>query len=119
MSKGSRVSPTSRYDLIEQVIEAERFIVGQQFAAALPNWVQLELTMAQLKTLVVLAEAGAPAVGDVAARLGVTLPTASHLIERLVQAGLAERTEDPHDRRRALVRLSPAGDDLLRGLRHG
>jgi DNA-binding MarR family transcriptional regulator len=100
-------------------MDAERFIVRQQLAAAWRNWLELDLTMAQLKTLVVLSEANAPTIGAIAETLGITLPTASHLVERLVRAGLAQRADDPADRRRALTQLTPAGEELLRGLRHG
>jgi DNA-binding MarR family transcriptional regulator len=38
---------------------------------------------------------------------------ASLLVDRLVQAHLAERTDDPTDRRRAIVRLTEAGEASL------
>ena len=40
-------------------------------------------------------------------------PTASYLVDRLVQAELVERAEDPADRRRAMIRLSVEGRILL------
>jgi DNA-binding MarR family transcriptional regulator len=109
----------ARAALIAQAMDAERCIVRQQLAAAWRNWLELDLTMAQLQTLVVLSVANAPTIGGIAQTLGITLPTASHLVERLVRAGLAQRVDDPADRRRALTQLTPAGEELLRGLRHG
>ena len=53
---------------------------------------------------------------QIARHLGIGEPTASHLIDRLVQAGLVDRSEDPMDRRRAIVRLSPAGEELIEKL---
>jgi DNA-binding MarR family transcriptional regulator len=44
---------------------------------------------------------------------------ASLLVDRLVRLGFAERAEDPVDRRRTIVRLSPAGTGLVRELNHG
>jgi DNA-binding MarR family transcriptional regulator len=113
------MTPTDREALLTRAIDAERFILRQQLTAAWRNWLELDLSMAQLKTLVVLSEAETPTIGDVAETLGITLPTASHLIERLVRAELAQRAEDPADRRRTLTRITPAGEALLRGLRHG
>jgi len=48
-------------------------------------------------------------VGDLAARLGVRPPTASQLLDTLVERGLVERYADMHDRRAIRVRLSPSG----------
>ena len=41
------------------------------------------------------------------------------LVERLVQHGLADRREDPRDRRRALVALTADGESRLARLREG
>lgn len=48
-------------------------------------------------------------VGDLAARLGVRPPTASQLLDTLVERGLVERYADDQDRRAIRVRLSPQG----------
>ena len=75
-------------------------------------WMEIDLTIAQLRTLFVLAEEGPLVIGHIAQRLGIGLSTGGHLVDRLVQAGLAERTEDVEDRRRTLARLTPKGEDL-------
>lgn len=54
-------------------------------------------------------ESGGLRVGDLAARLGVRPPTASQLLDTLVERGLVERYADEHDRRAIRVRLSPQG----------
>lgn len=67
----------------------------------------LDLTLAQMRCLMVLNRRPEPqTVGRLAATLKVSEPTASQLVERLVQRGLAERAPDPRDRRRTLVSLS-------------
>lgn len=73
----------------------------------------LDLTLAQMRCLVVLGRQKAQPVGQVAARLNVSEPTASQLVERLVQRGLAERAADPSDRRRTLVSLSDEAWGML------
>src|SRR5947207_14914934 len=75
-------------------------------------WMEIDLTIAQLRTLLVLAEEGPLVIGQIAQRMGVGLSTGGHLVDRLVQAGLAERAEDADDRRRTLARLTPKGEDL-------
>ncbi len=78
-----------------------------------PYWVDLDLSLAQVKTLLALGDLGAPTIGEIATVLGVSQPTASHLVERLVQSELARRSEDAHNRRRTLVRLTPQGEEML------
>src|SRR2546429_6375008 len=73
---------------------------------------EIDLTIAQLRTLLVLAEEGPLVIGQIAQRLGIGLSTGGHLVDRLVQAGLAESTEDVEDRRRTLARLTPKGEEL-------
>jgi DNA-binding MarR family transcriptional regulator len=66
-----------------------------------------------------LAFEGPATVGQVAEAMRLSQPTASQLVDRLVQAGLAEREEDSADRRRTFVRLNKKGQQLherLRGL---
>lgn len=78
---------------------------------------ELDFSMPQLKTLLTLYNAGALSIGHIAELLGVGQPTASHLVDRLVQAGLVERTEDSEDRRRTLAELTPQGVELIERLR--
>ena len=52
----------------------------------------------------------------IAQALGIGLPTASHLVEKLVRAGLVQRAEDPNDRRQTLVRLTQQAEDLIEHL---
>jgi DNA-binding MarR family transcriptional regulator len=82
-------------------------------------WMEIDLTLPQMRTLLVLAEEGPLVIGQIAQRLGIGLSTGGHLVDRLVQAGLAERTEDVEDRRRTLARLTPKGEELLTRLLSG
>jgi DNA-binding MarR family transcriptional regulator len=75
--------------------------------------------MGQLRTLMALAADGSMTVSAMAERLGIAKPTASILIDRLVHIGDAVRSEDPEDRRRTLVALTPAGVALVARLRNG
>lgn len=105
--------------LIDDVLAAHREIMRALHASAASCWLELELTMAQLRALMALADDSPSSIGSVAETLQIGLPTASHLVDRLVVAGLAERAEDPTDRRRTLARLSPAGEELIVRLRQG
>ncbi|MGW7529839.1 MarR family winged helix-turn-helix transcriptional regulator [Streptomyces sp. NPDC054783] len=53
------------------------------------------------------------AASDIARRLGISKQAAGKTVDRLVVLGYAERTDDPADARRRLVRLTERGYDLL------
>jgi len=58
-------------------------------------------------------------VSDVAGFLGVTLATASAMVDRLVRAGLAATGVSSQDRRRSALSISPVGSDLLVRMKQG
>lgn len=90
------------------------------------DWVDVDLTMSQLKMLFVLSSAMMPRgdasglrVSDVARRLGVTLPTVTAVMDKLVERRLVRRDEDPVDRRQHVCRLTEDGTALLHRLMTG
>jgi DNA-binding MarR family transcriptional regulator len=52
-------------------------------------------------------------ISDLAAREAMTQPGVTLLVNRLAEAGYAERVSDPTDRRATLVRITAAGRDVL------
>jgi DNA-binding MarR family transcriptional regulator len=52
-------------------------------------------------------------VGELASRLGLTLPTVSGVLADLDRAGLIERRPDPADRRRTIVQVIPGQAALI------
>lgn len=69
------------------------------------------VSSAQCHLLLTLEESGPSSVGDLAAALELDSSTLSRTVDGLVRAGLAERREDPENRRRQIVSLSGAGRD--------
>jgi len=58
--------------------------------------------------------------GELAARLGISAPTVSRLVDHLAELGFLERVADEDDHRATRVCLSPAGRDGLAAVReHG
>jgi DNA-binding MarR family transcriptional regulator len=64
------------------------------------------LTLPQVKALIFLYDNGDRSMTELAAGLAVSLPSASELVDRLVDRGLVDRMTDPADRRRVLVSLT-------------
>ena len=108
----------SRDRLIDDAMQAQKQIVRAMHTAAEPTWLQLDLTMGQLKGLFTLADSPMT-IGQLAEALGSGKPAASILVERLVQQGSVERAEDPLDRRRTIARVTPQGEELVARLRQG
>ena len=116
MSGQSRSDTTAsdrRQALVSEVIQAEELLTRVAFRTASHLLDKVEFTLKQLRGLFTIAFEGAPTVGQLAELLGTGQPSASALVERLVQAGLVERIQDPSDRRRILVRLSPDGQETV------
>jgi DNA-binding MarR family transcriptional regulator len=67
------------------------------------------LDRAAVMVLGQLAEAGPVRPGELADRLGVEAPHVTRQVQRLQQAGYADRVPDPDDRRAQLIQLTPAG----------
>jgi DNA-binding MarR family transcriptional regulator len=104
-------------DRVDEIIELFVTIMRAIHQASVPEWLQIDLTMAQAKVLFVLACNGPTTIGRVAESLGIGQPTASHLVDRLVRAELVERLEDPNDRRHTLARLTAQGEVVIGTLR--
>jgi DNA-binding MarR family transcriptional regulator len=77
----------------------------------------IELTMQQLRTLMILSFRGSASGQELADGLGVHLSTVTGLINRLLARGLVERGEDPDDRRVRRVRLTAEGTRLIQQMR--
>lgn len=78
-----------------------------------PLPVPVDLTMQQLRGLMEVAREPGIAGHSLGERLGVSPPTASGIIDRLVDKGLVRRTEDPDDRRVRRVTLTEAGQEQV------
>lgn len=83
--------------------------------AALVDRVRQGLTLAQLTILLILKDAREEtmSMGEIARELGVSLPTASGLVDRLSREGLATRLASDSDRRIVLVHLNANGKAVL------
>lgn len=113
------VDKPQRDELAAEVLLAYHSCWQRLRYAAGPLWAALNLSMMQLKALLLLDQCGCMAVCQVADALAIGRPSASNLIEQLVQLGLVARADDVVDRRRALATLTAQGCDLLARLYEG
>ena len=71
------------------------------------------LSMPQFSILMQLHYKGPCGMSEISERFDVSAAAASQLVDKLVQAGYIERTEDPSDRRAKLLKLSAKGAKLV------
>ena len=93
-------------EAVDAVLTASRALVA--VAVRSFSTVAEDITIAQYRTLVVLASRGPQKLADLAEHLGVTPPTAGRMCDRLVRRGLVTRHRAHDDRR--VVRISLTGD---------
>lgn len=103
----------------EQLVEALRAWEKVSLATSMHAFLQYAkehgLSVPQIGALIGIHHRGACGVSDVGDELGVTRAAASQMLERLVQAGLVERREDPDDRRAKRIVLTERGLRQVRG----
>ncbi|MCV7051805.1 MarR family transcriptional regulator [Mycobacterium heidelbergense] len=96
---------------IDAVLRASRALVG--IAAGSIAEVDGDVTVPQLRVLVMVATEGPLNLAAVAAGLGVNASNASRICDRLIRAGLLDRRDLPDDRRHIRLSLTDAGSRLV------
>jgi DNA-binding MarR family transcriptional regulator len=100
-------------DSVERALAGYAQIVELMSAMRTPEFPDPHVTMAQMRVLMLLSAIGEARMSDLAHQLGIAPSTLSSLVDRLVEGGLANRHDDPRDRRSVLVALAPAGNRML------
>ena len=98
-------------DVVEAVMAAARVLVGlsARSVAAVDDIV----TLPQLRVLMMVASRDRLNLAGVATALGVHPSNGTRVVDRLVQAGLLDRRDDPADRRNLVLALTGQGRDLV------
>lgn len=105
--------PVADERAVEAVLTASRAMIAvatRSLGAAAE-----ETTIAQYRTLVVLASRGPQRMVDLASALSVAPSTTGRMCDRLVRKGLLRRQRARTDRRAVLVSITAAGRDVVDG----
>jgi DNA-binding MarR family transcriptional regulator len=97
--------------VVEAVLTASRTLIA--VATQSLGAVAEDTTLAQYRTLVVLASRGPQRLVDLAGALGVTASTAGRMCDRLVRKQLVRRHRTRADRRSVLISLTQAGRQVV------
>ncbi len=89
----------------EQALAMERRSMAKRYG---------ELTQSQLETIRIVRKNGTLGINDLAEALEISPPSASVMVERLVEKGIFERSPHPKDRRKVAISISKnALQDIL------
>lgn len=98
-------------DVVPGVMDAMR--------AAMRRHTGPQLSVPQFRCLAFIKREPGASIGAVAAFLGVSMPTASAMVDRLARAGAVAPSADPGDRRRQRLHITTDGDAQLADIRGG
>ena len=101
----------------EEIIRLFREISHSMGHNTPETWMDLNLTLGQLKSLFFIAFQGSTNLNKVATALGVTPPNVTGIVDRLVEQGLVSREENPENRRMLVLTVTEKGKNLLVKLR--
>ncbi|MFC1949611.1 MarR family winged helix-turn-helix transcriptional regulator [Chloroflexota bacterium] len=106
----------AREALVQRILKLSEDIFSVLSPGIPAERLSSEITVAQLRVLLVLQSRGASRMSDIASGLDVALSTATGVVDHLVRKGLVEREDDPQDRRLVICRLSDTGQQLIDSL---
>lgn len=103
--------------LIKEIVEHQRRINRDMRQRTLDTWMELNLTVPQLRSLFFIANQRSTNFTKLASALGVTPSNVTGIIDRLVEQGLVSRQENPEDRRMLILRVTDKGESVTTSLR--
>ena len=96
--------------------ELGTILASRRLHASLHPELGSKLTPSKVRALALIAESGGLRIGELADRVGVDDTTATRMVDRLEELGVAERQGAEDDRRATLVGLTDKGKELTAGV---
>ncbi len=108
-----------RDKIIEGIIKSHRHINHFIREGSIESWIDLNLTMPQMKCLCYISRHGKINLSGLAAGIHVTPANVTGIVDRLVEQGLVDRVQDSADRRVLWLSVTEKGAYHLSILREG
>ena len=105
-----------RQALIQHILKLSEEIYNMLIPSLPREWLESDVTVAQLRVILVLHTEGSSRMSSIASAIGVALSTATGIVDHLVRKDLVLRHADPQDRRLVICKLSPEGQELANRL---
>ena len=99
--------------LIPQILEVSANIFHAIGLSIPPEWLSSDMTVAQLRVLLLLYTEGETRMSSIASTLGIAVSTATGIIDNLVKKDLVTRSANTEDRRVVICTLSPLGQEII------
>jgi DNA-binding MarR family transcriptional regulator len=103
-------------DAVDEVLDLMSRAMYSALLGSAEVWAKLDITMPQLKVLMLLGLYGSAPVSSLASRMNVSPPNVTGILDRLEANKWVQRTNDTQDRRVVRVVLTPQGQQLLHEL---
>jgi len=81
--------------------------ISQKLLGCKGRIAQWKMSLSQFNTVNIILEHGQLTNAELSTLLGISAPSASAMIERLVKKGIVIRKRNPYDRRKIVVAISP------------
>ena len=102
--------------VLDHIADLHQQIYTTLLSSLTENWMGIDYTMPQLKVLLCLYINGTFRMGDLAGALAVSTPTATGIVDRLVERRDIDRCHDSEDRRVVTCSLTPQGQENISAL---
>ena len=100
-------------ELTERFVTVAEYLNREVHLHRLDEWETLDMTIPQIKTLILLERMGPLRMGSISMYLGRALSATTTVVDRLVEKNLVDRSSDPDDRRVVLCELTETGRDVI------
>ena len=103
-------------ELIDHILQLSDRVFRDLLPIVPREVLELDLTMPQMKTVLLLFLNGPMRMSVLASELGISLATATGVVDRLVERDIVLRESEPDDRRVVLCCLTDKGHEMTAGL---
>ncbi len=106
-----------KQQLIESIIGLQEKLNCLNMAHHVENWMNLDLTIDQLKSLIIIQYKGKISFKDLAQALGITRANITGIADRLIQNHLVTKWQNPDDRRIQYLTLTDKAQTILNNIK--
>lgn len=106
-----------KQQLVDSIIGLQDMMNRLSLAYPVENWMKLDLTIDQLKSLILIQYHGKISFKDIAQALGSTRGNITGIVSRLMQHGLVTRQPNPNDRRVQYLVLTEKAERILNNIK--